>query len=309
MPENDLIDFINLASNQIDEEYFRIQKRAKEDPGSAGDQGEENWATLLREWLPPIFQIVTKGRIIDSKGIVSPQLDIIVLRPEYPKGLLNKKLYLAGGVLAAFECKLTLKGIHLSKFFKNSIIIKGYVPSVFPTVYDTLQSPILYGLLAHSHSWKKSSSNLEMIGEKINETDQQIITTPRQMPDIICIANTGCWLSIKYPLPHTLPTEEGIKQVLLTTYLCQQDDNNFVIKPIASAIKWLLYKLSKEHPGLVSLSQYFNQIIPSSGSGFSRIWPVEQVYTNDNIKLVREINNGNFSQIPNDWKYLALTFY
>jgi hypothetical protein len=75
-----------------------------------------------------------------------------------------------------------------------------------------------------------------------------------------------------------------------------------------SAIKWLLYKLSKEYAGLVSLSQYFNRIIPAIGSGPLRVWPVEEVYSEENIKLVREINNGNFSKIPSDWRYLVSTF-
>jgi len=66
------------------EEYDRIQKRATEDPETAGDQGEENWATLLRQWLP-----------------------------SYPQILLDKKLYLAGGVAVAFECKTTLKAAHV----------------------------------------------------------------------------------------------------------------------------------------------------------------------------------------------------
>jgi hypothetical protein len=38
------------------------------------------------------------------------------------------------------------------------------------------------------------------------------------------------------------------------------------------------------------------------------VWPVEEVYSEENIKLVREINNGNFSKIPSDWRYLVSTF-
>jgi len=36
------------SNKEIEEEYNRIRKRAYEDPGTAGDQGEENWAELLR---------------------------------------------------------------------------------------------------------------------------------------------------------------------------------------------------------------------------------------------------------------------
>jgi Domain of unknown function (DUF6602) len=100
---HDLVQLIREATTEMAAEYRRIRMRTLEDPGTAGDQGEENWADLLRNWLPASFNVVTKGRIIFSDGSTSGQVDVLVLSPSYPKGLLNKKLYLAAGVLAAFE--------------------------------------------------------------------------------------------------------------------------------------------------------------------------------------------------------------
>ena len=45
---HDLHDFMQQLSVEMAGEYNRIQRRATEDPGTAGDQGEENWAELLR---------------------------------------------------------------------------------------------------------------------------------------------------------------------------------------------------------------------------------------------------------------------
>ena len=87
----------------MESEYQRIRSRALEDPGTAGDQGEENWAELLRDWLPPTYKVVTKGRILSADGRASPQVDVLVLKDVYPDKLLNKKLYLAAGVAAVFE--------------------------------------------------------------------------------------------------------------------------------------------------------------------------------------------------------------
>lgn len=109
---HDLFDFMRAATREMQEDYERIQKRAVEDPGTAGDQGEEDWKRLLTNWLPPMYQVVTKGRILSAEGIASPQVDVLVLHPAYPRKLLDKKLYLAGGVAAAFECKLTLRNRH-----------------------------------------------------------------------------------------------------------------------------------------------------------------------------------------------------
>ena len=65
---HDLHDFLRQTGNDITEEYDRIQKRATEDPGTAGDPGEENWAELLRGWLPSTYKVVPKGRIISQDG-------------------------------------------------------------------------------------------------------------------------------------------------------------------------------------------------------------------------------------------------
>src|SRR4051812_5214816 len=92
---HDIHDFVRKTQEDLQAEYVRIQKRATEDPGTAGDQGEENWATLLRQWLPRYFQVVTKGRILCDNGYASPQIDVLVLYPSYPGMLLDKKLFIS----------------------------------------------------------------------------------------------------------------------------------------------------------------------------------------------------------------------
>src|ERR1051326_2748896 len=106
---NNLQDFMVAAAKEMAGNYETIRERSREDPGTAGDQGEEDWAEFLRNWLPPIYHVVTKGRIVDSHGNAGRQLDILVLHPAYPQKLRTRKLYLAGGVLAAFECKVMLR--------------------------------------------------------------------------------------------------------------------------------------------------------------------------------------------------------
>jgi hypothetical protein len=160
MERHDLFDFLEQSSNEIQAEYDRITRRSNQDPGTAGDEGEENWKTLLGRWLPPTYQVVAKGRIIFYNGSTSPQIDVLVLSPEYPGGLASagKKLYLAGGVLAAFECKLTLRQNHLSEAFETSRAITDGMPSRWGSPYRELHRPPIYGLLAHSHEWKDPQS-------------------------------------------------------------------------------------------------------------------------------------------------------
>ena len=37
------------------EKGIRIYKRVNEDPGTAGNQEEENWRELLESWITPYF--------------------------------------------------------------------------------------------------------------------------------------------------------------------------------------------------------------------------------------------------------------
>jgi len=142
-------------SAEMSAEYDRIQMRATEDPGTAGDQGEENWAELLRGWIPRAYVVVTKGRIISQEGVTSPQIDVLVLKGAYPKKLLNKKLYLAAGVAAAFECKTTLKASHIEETIENCVRVKSLYPTRTGTPYKELHAPLVYGASAYPQTlWR-----------------------------------------------------------------------------------------------------------------------------------------------------------
>ena len=140
---HDLFDFMRRISDKMAAEYECIQKRASEDPGTAGDQDEENWAALLRSWLPPIYHVVTKGRIISHDGRTSPQIDVLVLKSVYPETLHNVKHYLAAGVAAAFECKTTLRASHIERAMENNVKIKNLYPNRIGSSYKKLTAPIV----------------------------------------------------------------------------------------------------------------------------------------------------------------------
>ena len=87
---HELKTFLMQDVREMASEYERIRGRSLEDPGTAGDEGEEVWAELLRQWLPEDYTIVTKGRVLSADGSAGPQVDILILCPGYPKRLLNK---------------------------------------------------------------------------------------------------------------------------------------------------------------------------------------------------------------------------
>lgn len=283
---HDLYDFMRQISAEMAAEYNRIQMRATEDPGTAGDQGEENWAELLRDWLPRTYEVVTKGRIISQEGATSPQIDVLVLNGAYPKKLLNKKLYLAAGVAAAFECKTTLKASHISEAMENCAKIKSLYPNRTGTPYKELHSPLVYGLLAHSHVWKGESSTPEQnIEQKLQEVDGLWVTHPRLQLDLLCVADLAAWTSSTMTFfgPRQLPDWStmapiyGMKGSATSAYIGHTRSGEQQVEqftPIGVLISYLSQKLAWENASLRDLADYYRIAnISGSGKGYMRMWP------------------------------------
>lgn len=290
---HDLYDFMRQISAEMSAEYERIQKRATEDPGTAGDQGEENWAELLRDWLPRNYEVVTKGRIISQEGDTSPQIDVLVLKSSYPKKMLNKKLYLAAGVAAAFECKTTLKAAHISDALKTCAQIKSFYQPRAGTPFKELHSPLVYGLLAHSHSWNGDKSTPEEnIKRKLIESDAEFVSHPRQQLDILCVADLAAWTSsiVTFIGPRQIPDWSSMASIYgaggsATTayighsYSYEQQVSQFT--PIGGLISYLSQKLAWEDSSVRDLADYYRITnIAGSGAGYMRKWPAS-IYSDE----------------------------
>jgi hypothetical protein len=305
----DLISFINQSHYQIQSDYERIQKKVLEDPGTAGDQGEENWSDLLKNWLSPTFPIITKGKIINFKGETSPQIDVIVLKPEYPQKLQSNKHILSDGVLAAFECKLTLRKSHLPKIFETSAKIKKLSSVRKGNPYFELQSPIIYGVLANSHEWKSDPKTVaENLTSIIQELDYKYVKHPIEMIDLFCIANLGTWSASKWPL-SVFGNEEGnynISHTFYMNFLGTSDFDKIQRTPVGSLISTLVNKIAYEHTSIQWLAHYYRTSqIGGSGKSegkFWRKWPYD-IYTEMTQKKLKSNNFNNEM-----WDYWGYSF-
>ena len=315
MPEDkthDLYDFMRQLSDEMAAEYNRIRKRTTEDPGTAGDQGEENWAELLRGWLPSTYKIVTKGRIISQDGCTSPQVDVLVLKDVYPEKLLNKKLYLAAGVAAAFECKTTLTAADIEKTVKNCVKIKDLYPVREGTPYKELHAPVVYGLLAHSHSWKGEKSTPEAnIARNLSKSDE-FVSHPRQGLDFLCVADLAAWTSLKVAriLPRMIQSVHPslrLDRFALSSYFKHlpfyaEQVGHFT--PIGALISNLSQWLAWEDPALRDLADYYRSTnITGTGEGFSRFWN-SSIYSEE---VRRNVEGGAVSdkvEAWNEWNWI-----
>jgi hypothetical protein len=79
MERHELFHFLKQESAYIQDEYELISGRSAEDPGTAGDAGEENWRSLLSHWLPSKYRVVTNA----AKWV---SLNYTVFRRARPQG-------------------------------------------------------------------------------------------------------------------------------------------------------------------------------------------------------------------------------
>ncbi len=311
---HDLHDFMRQLSDEMAAEYDRIQKRAAEDPGTAGDQGEKNWVELLRDWLPRTYQVVTKGRIISQDGRTSPQVDVLVLKDVYPKKLLNKKLYLAAGVAAAFECKTTLKAAHIAEAVQTCVEIKNLYPVREGSPYKELHAPIVYGLLAHSHSWKgPNSTPEENILQNLRGSDRLIVPHPRLSLDMLCVADLGAWILMKVPFvdiqrviesdppPERRPQADALSGYCEHTLFRENRRRGYT--PIGALITNLTELLAWEDSTLRDIARYYRTTKMGGGGGAElRGWPIS-IYSDgvlSQIKSGRQLISAGASW--DEWK-------
>ena len=314
---HDLHDFMQQKSDWLAAEYCRIQRRVPEDPGTAGDQGEENWATLLRDWLPQTYHVKTKGRIISQNGEASPQIDVLVLKSIYPKQLIdeNQKTFLAAGVAAAFECKTTLKAAYIDEAIETCVKIKNLYPPREGTPYKELHAPIVYGLLAHSHNWKAPNSTPEAnVRNKLSESDHSHVSHPRLGLDFLCVADLATWTAFKSSLvfPQTIPRDsplrlltDGPDKFALSSYherLPFPPNQAKHFTSIGAFISNLTERLAWEDPALRDLADYYRSVkITGSGKGPLRLW-LTSIYSK---KIRARVEAGNLSgSAGNEWSLI-----
>ena len=295
---------MNQISNEMVAEYNRIRMRATENLARLEIRARRiernSW-----DWLPRTYEVVTKGRIISQEGVTSPQIDVLVLKGAYPKKLLNKKLYLAAGVAAAFECKVTLKASHIAAAMENCTKIKLYRART-GTPYKELHSPLVYGVLAHSHGWKGRASTPEVnIEQKLREVDALHITHPRLQLDLLCIADLAAWTSSKMTFlgPRQIqnwatmvaiygPNGSATSGYIGFTRTHGQQVIQFT--PIGVLISFLSQKLAWEDALLRDLADYYRITnIAGSGVGHMRAWP-SSIYSDEIRARVEagQLSNG-----------------
>jgi hypothetical protein len=264
---------------------------------------------LLRQWLPGGYHVRTKGRILGDQNVASKQIDVVVLKPGYPNHLLDKKMYLAAGVAAAFECKLSLRSAHIKKAFE---VMRGVLKPRQGSVYEELHVPFVYGILSHSSSWESPGSRaVDNVTKILMECQSNMIAHPREEIDRICVADLATWTIFKSSMygPEFLLFGFGIEGYTNTTYMCSSvvdPTQKHAFTPIGYMISFLWRRFGFEDPRIRSIAEYFWYTTgPSAsfGSGRSQRWMNASIFSE---KTLTQMRAGRRSE--GWWDYWRPTF-
>lgn len=130
-------------------------------PGTKGEASERVWLELLQQYLPLRYR-AEKAHVVDSKGVFSEQIDVVVFDRQYSPFIFHYEgqiIIPAESVYAAFEAKQTInadmvdyaqkKVASVRRLYRTSLPI----PHAGGTYPAKSLSPILGGILTLESDW------------------------------------------------------------------------------------------------------------------------------------------------------------
>lgn len=129
--------------------------------GTLGENCEQHWIALLKNYLPARYG-VAKAFVVDSNGMTSDAIDVVIFDPQYTPALYghDSVQYLPReAVYAVFEAKPTVNKQHLAYAGDKAQSVQKLYCSSAPIINIGKESParkpfpVLTGLLAKNASW------------------------------------------------------------------------------------------------------------------------------------------------------------
>lgn len=121
----------------------------------------------------------------------SKETDLVIFHPSYPKRLREQTHILASGIVAAFSVKMTLNAQGIREAQDEAAALRRLLPPPNATIRDDIISPILFGVLAHSHQWTAPGSDAR--GNVERALEDRPPRNPREWIDVVCISDLACW--------------------------------------------------------------------------------------------------------------------
>lgn len=167
-------------------------RNALNHPGDKGDASEQVWIDLLGEYLPRRYQAAS-AHVVDSKGSVSEQIDLVIFDRQYSPFMFtfkSKHFVPAESVYAVFEAKQELTAQNLNYAAEKIASVRKLHRTSVPTptnngvVAAKPLHPILGGFLSLESVYSPKMGDTLRDALFVNNGGQGQI-------DLGCIANSG----------------------------------------------------------------------------------------------------------------------
>lgn len=160
-------------------------------PVSKGDASEGVWLELFEAYLPKRYQ-AAKAHVVDSKGVFSEQIDVVVFDRQYSPFIFNyqgQTIIPAESVYAAFEAKQAISADQIEYAQKKVASVRRLHRTSLPIPYakGTYPAkpliPILGGILTFESDWSPALG--KSLADALNNGDEN------GKLDLGCIAANG----------------------------------------------------------------------------------------------------------------------
>lgn len=159
-------------------------------PGTKGDASERVWLELFQQYLPLRYR-AEKAHVVDSKGVFSEQIDVVVFDRQYSPFIFQYEgqiIIPAESVYAAFEAKQTINADLIDYAQKKVASVRRLHRTSLPIPYaggtypPKPLSPILGGILTLESDWNPP------LGEPLTTA---LAKNPEGRLDLGCVAAHG----------------------------------------------------------------------------------------------------------------------
>lgn len=223
------------VNESIVESYRRDQEMARESGRvqRTGHRVESRWDEVLREWLPPQYEVGKRKYLLleaDDGPTVTRETDLVVFHPHYPAKLRVKESVLASGVAAAFSSRRTIGRDDIKEAYEDALTLRRGMKVRGGTLQAYLIPPVFFGLLGESHEWKAPGSTpKDNIKAITNEFDRDIVESPREGLDLLCVADLGTWSRTTAVLPQKFMARQEWSEELRVAFTGSAEIESLVL--------------------------------------------------------------------------------
>ena len=239
MSESQLKSMLQSLNQQVVEDLGSIRSAFKHAP-TKGEGTQNVWINLFRQYIPKRYKVKT-AFIVDSKGLTSEQMDIVIYDRQYTPFIFNlaDQTYIpAESVYAILEVKQRIDKNKIEYSQKKIESARKLVRTSLPVPYvegkykpKNLQ-PIIGGVLAYESGWNPA------MGAALNDALSLNMALGRI--DIGCIAQNGIFkYQDKLSTYDFINHEKAVTLFLFTFVSYLQQSATVPMIDIMEYIKWL----------------------------------------------------------------------